>query len=207
MSPQRSNRSRLIEGTLRCLERLPTERITARAIAAEAGANIASITYHFGSKDDLVTAAVIEGLDRWLADIADRLDEVTAETPGGRFRRAAAIIEESRQRNTGLARNFVGALAKAQHDARLRELLAKGFRDTRPDLATVLGLGDDRAGLDAAGLVLSLFHGLLIQVLLDPALAIDGDRMTAAQVRLRSVLPAGRPQANPRDCHAQDQDR
>lgn len=202
MSPQRSNRSRLIEGTLRCLERLPPERITARAIAAEAGANIASITYHFGSKDDLVTASVIEGLDRWLADIADCLDEVTAETPGARFRRAAAIIEESRQRNTGLARNFVGALAKAQHDARLRELLAKGFRDTRPDLATVLGLGDDRAGLDAAGLVLSLFHGLLIQVLLDPALAIDGDRMTAAQVRLRSVLPADRPQANPRDCHA-----
>ena len=190
MSPQRSNRSHLIEGTLRCLERLPPERITARAIAAEAGANIASITYHFGSKDNLLTTAVIEGLDRWLADIADRLDDLAAQTPEARFRRAAAIIEESRQRHAGLARNFVGALAKAQHDQQLRELLAKGFRDTRPNLATVLGLGDDQAGLDTAGLVLSLFHGLLIQTLLDPALAIDGDRMKAAQIRLRTVLPA-----------------
>jgi AcrR family transcriptional regulator len=172
------------------LERLPPERITARAIAAEAGANIASITYHFGSKDNLLTTAVIEGLDRWLADIADRLDDLAAQTPEARFRRAAAIIEESRQRHAGLARNFIGALAKALHDQQLRELLAKGFRDTRPNLATVLGLGDDQAGLDTAGLVLSLFHGLLIQTLLDPALAIDGDRMKAAQIRLRTVLSA-----------------
>lgn len=190
MSPQRSNRSNLIEGALRCLERLPPERITARTIAAEAGANIASITYHFGSKDNLVTEAVIEGLDRWLADIASRLDDLASRDPAARFRRAAAVIEESRRRHTGLARNFVGALAKAQHDDRLRELLAKGFRDTRPSLAAVLGLGDDQAGLDAAGLVLALFHGLLIQLLLDPALAIEGHRMEAAQIRLRKVLPA-----------------
>ena len=190
MSPQRSNRSHLIEGTLRCLERLPPERITARAIAAEAGANIASITYHFGSKDNLVTTAAIEGLDRWLADIANRLEDLATQTPATRFRRAAAIIEESRRQHTGLARNYVGALAKAQHDQQLRDLLAKGFRDTRPNLAGVLGLGDDQTGLDAAGLVLSLFHGLLIQTLLDPTLAIDGDRMQAAQIRLRTILPA-----------------
>lgn len=189
MSPQRSNRSHLIEGTLSCLERLPPERITARAIAAEAGANIASITYHFGSKDNLVTEAVIEGLDRWLADIADRLGDLTSQTPSTRFWRAAAVIEESRRHHTGLARNFVGALAKAQHDNRLREMLAKGFHDTRPNLAAVLGLGDDQAGLDAAGLVLSLFHGLLIQMMLDPELAIEGNRMQAAQIRLRKILP------------------
>ncbi|HET6213291.1 MAG TPA: TetR family transcriptional regulator, partial [Micromonosporaceae bacterium] len=59
MSPQRSNRANLIEGTLCCLERLPAERVTARAIAQESGANLASITYHFGSKDNLVTAAVV----------------------------------------------------------------------------------------------------------------------------------------------------
>ncbi|HCT75892.1 MAG TPA: hypothetical protein DGT23_04735, partial [Micromonosporaceae bacterium] len=118
----------MIEGTLRCLDRLPPEQITARAIAAEAGANIASITYHFGSKDNLVTEAVIEGLDRWLADIAHRLGDLASQTPATRFRRAAAVLEESRQRHTGLARNFVGALAKAQHDNRLRELDRKSTR-------------------------------------------------------------------------------
>jgi AcrR family transcriptional regulator len=187
--PQRSNRSLLIEGTLRCLERLPPERVTARAIAQESGANLASITYHFGSKDNLVTEAVIEGLDRWLADIAERLVGLDGRSPAARFRRAAEVVEASRRRHTGLVRNYVGALAKAQHDRRIREALAAGFRRARPNLAAVLGLGEDQPGVDAAGLVLALFHGLLYQVTLDPALGIEGDRMRRAQNRLRPVLP------------------
>jgi AcrR family transcriptional regulator len=190
VSPQRSNRSNLIEGTLRCLERLPPERITARAIAEESGANLASLTYHFRSKDNLVTEAVIEGLDRWLAEIDDRLDDLRSRSPAARFRRAAEVFETTRRRHAGLARNFVGALAKAQHDPRVRELLADGYRRTRPRVASLLGLGDDMAGEDTGGLVLALFHGLLLQVLLDPALAIDGARMERAQARLLRVLPA-----------------
>jgi AcrR family transcriptional regulator len=189
MSPQRSNRSRLIEGTLRCLERLPPERITARAIAAESGANLASIAYHFGSKDNLVTEAVILGLDRWLEDIDRRLAELPSQEPAARFRGANEVIERSRKRHSGLAKNLVGALAKAQHDPRVRELLAAGFKRTRPNVAAVLGLGDDQAGHDAAGLALAMFNGLLFQVLLDPALAIDGERMERAQARLLRILP------------------
>ena len=189
MSPQHSNRSRLVEGTLRCLERLPPERITARAIAKESGANLASITYHFGSKDALVTEAVIEGLDRWLEEIDRRLGDLESQEPAARYRRAGEVIERSRRRHTGLAKNFVGALAKAQHDPRIGELLAAGFRRTRPNVASLLGLGDDRAGEDAAGLVLALFNGLLFQVLIDPGLAIEGNRLERAQARLLRVLP------------------
>jgi AcrR family transcriptional regulator len=191
VSPQRSNRSNLIEGTLRCLERLPPERITARAIADESQANLASITYHFGSKDNLVTEAVIEGLDRWLAEIAGGLGQLASQEPPARFRRAGDVMEITRRRHTGLARNFLGALAKAQHDPRVRDILAEGFRRTRPNVAALLGLGSDQAGEDAAGLVHSIFAGLLFQVLLDPTLAIEGERMERAQVRLRSVLPDG----------------
>lgn len=189
MSPQRSNRAQLVEGTLRCLERLPPERVTARAIAKESGANLASITYHFGSKDDLVTEAVIEGLDRWLAEIARGLGVLAAQDPAARFRRAGEVVEATRQRHTGLARNFIGALAKAQHDRRVRELLAAGFHRSRPRVAALLGLGADQAAHDAAGLVLALFDGLLFQALLDPTLAIEGGRMDRAQARLRRLLP------------------
>lgn len=189
MSPQRSNRSQLIEGTLRCLERLPAERVTARAIAAKSGANLASITYHFGSKDNLVTEAVIEGLDRWLDEVAARLGDLERSPPATRFRRAAEVIETTRRRHAGLAKNFVGALAKAQHDTRVRELLAAGFRRSRPNVAVLLGLGPDQPGEDAGGLVLALFNGLLFQTLLEPSLAIEGERMERAQARLRTVLP------------------
>lgn len=189
MSPQRSNRAQLIEGTLRCLERLPPERITARVIAAEAGANLGSIGYHFGSKDALVTEAAIEGLDRWLADIDDRLGDLAAESPETRFQHAVEVLEESRREHTGLARNYLAALAMSQHDYRIRDLLANGFRRARPNVAAVLGLGADQAGSDAAGLLLGLFHGMLLQVLLDPTLAVDGDRFARARARLLAVLP------------------
>jgi AcrR family transcriptional regulator len=189
VSPQRSSRSKLIEGTLRCLERLPPERVTARAIAKESRANLASIGYHFGSKDKLVTEAVIEGLDRWLAEVAAGLGELESQDPADRYRRAGEVIEASRARHTGLAKNFVGALAKAQHDPRVKETLAAGFLRTRPSVASILGLGSDQPGEDAAGLVLALFDGLLFQTLLDPGLAIEGDRMQRAQARLRTVLP------------------
>jgi AcrR family transcriptional regulator len=189
MSPQRSNRDQLVEGALRCLERLPAERITARAIADEAGANLASIGYHFGSKDDLVTAAVIEGLDRWLDEIERMLGDLRSTTAAGRFRRANAVIEETRQRHTGLAQTFFAAVAKAPHDPAVRDQLAEGFRKTRPAVAGLVELGNDQAGLDAAGLALAQFYGLLLQTLLDPALAIDGDRLQQAQQRLSRLTP------------------
>ena len=187
MSPQRSSRDQLVEGTLRCLERLPAERITARAIADESGANLASIGYHFGSKDDLVIAAVIEGLDRWLGEIERMLGDLQSMTAAERFRRASVVIQQTRQRHTDLARTFFAAVAKAPHDARVRERLAAGFRRTRPAVAALLGLGEDQAGLDAAGLVLAQFYGLLLQTLLDPALAVDGDRLQQAQERLHRL--------------------
>jgi AcrR family transcriptional regulator len=189
VSPQRSNRATLVEGALRCLERLPPEQITARVIAAEAGANLASITYHFGSKENLVTEAAITGLDRWLAEIGDRLAGLGTADLAERFRRAHEAVELTRREHLGLARNYVAALAMGQHDSRVRETLAAGFHRSREEVAALLGLGSDRAGIDCAGLVLSMFHGLLIQVLLDDALAIDGERMTKAQRRLRRVLP------------------
>jgi AcrR family transcriptional regulator len=189
MSPQRSNRSRLLEGTLRCLERLPPERVTARAIAKESQANVASIAYHFGSKDELVTEAVIAGLDRWLAEISRVLGDLDGLERAARLERAGLVIDATRDLHTGLARNFLGALAKAQHDPRVRERLAEGFRTTRARVAELLDLGSDQAGEDAAGLVHSLFTGLLFQALLDPDLAIEGRRMSRAQARLRSALP------------------
>lgn len=188
MSPQHSNKAALLDGALRCLERLPPDQVTARAIATESGANLASISYHFGSKDNLVTEAAILGLDRWLVEIGRRLDAVAATDPAERFRLAHQVVDETRDEHLGLARNYVVAMARGQHDERLRETLAAGFHRSRRDLAVVLGLGTDRAGTDCAGLVLAMFHGLLIQVLLDPGLGVDGVRMLEAQARLGSIL-------------------
>jgi AcrR family transcriptional regulator len=188
VSPQRSNRQALVEGTLRCLERLPPERITARAIADEAGANLASIPYHFGSKDELVTEAAILGLDRWLEEI----DAAMAEDDGhSRLDLAADAMERTRRAHTGLARGFAAALVRGGHDPRLRARLVEGFSRTRPRLAELLSLGTDEAGEDAAGLVHSMFVGLLLQELLDEELRIEGARRERAFARLGEALGGG----------------
>jgi AcrR family transcriptional regulator len=187
MSPQRSHRDQLIDGALRCLKRLPAERITARAIAEESGANLASIAYHFGSKDGLVTAAVIEGLDRWLAEVERALAALESGARAERFRQAKAVIERTRRRHVGLVRNFVTALAMAPHDPLVRVQLVSGCRRTRPAVAALFELGSDQAGRDAAGLVLAMFYGLMIQVQLDSGLAIAGKRFDAAMGRMMGI--------------------
>ncbi len=189
MSPQPSHRAHLIEGALRCLERLPPEQITARAIAREAGANLGSIVYRFGSKDALLTEAVITGLDRWLMDVSESLTHLSSVDSARRLDRAGLAIDASRRRHRGLVRNFIGALARARHDPVIRRRLADGFSKTRPAVARLLALGVDQAGQDAAGLLHAMFVGLVFQVSLDPALAIEGTRMRRAQVRLRRALP------------------
>jgi AcrR family transcriptional regulator len=59
-----------LEGALRCIEQKGYGAITTRDIAAAANANVASITYHFGSKEALIGEALAEGFRLWFAEFA-----------------------------------------------------------------------------------------------------------------------------------------
>lgn len=191
---QPSNREKLLEATLRCFDQLPLDKITVRAIATEAAANPASVIYHFGSRDALLSAAAVEGLDRWLAELAAELQSVSADDPGAHagppLMQVAAMVAATRTARAPLTRAYVTAVAMSLHDAAVRRTLAGGFRRARPALATVLGLGDDLTGHDAAGLLLAMFHGMLVQTVLDDDLAIDGPRLDAGLARVASAAPA-----------------
>ncbi len=189
MSPQHSNRAALIEGTLRCLERLPTEQVTARVIAAESEANLASIGYHFGSKENLVAQAASEGLHRWLAEVAAGLADLPDGAPAMKLSRAVELVDQTRERHKGLARNFLIALARAVHDEPMRRMLAESFRSARANVVRMLDLGEDRAGEDAAAILIATFDGFLIRALLHPEFSIDTQRMTAAGRRLLKFAP------------------
>jgi AcrR family transcriptional regulator len=188
---QPSNREKLLDATLRCLDRLPLDRITVRAIAVEAGANPASIIYHFGSRDALLSAATVEGLDRWLAELASGLDAITGDDSTARLAHAAALAAATRTSRMPLARAYLTALAMSLHDETVRRTLAEGFRRARPALAAVLGLGDDDAAADASGLLLGMFHGMLVQTMLDDRLAIDGARFESGLARMNAAIGGG----------------
>lgn len=74
----------LIEAAVRVLSRDGLAATTTRKIAAEAGVNISTLHYYFGSKDDLLVAvieAVIDGITGTLQDIqTDRGLRIAMET-------------------------------------------------------------------------------------------------------------------------------
>src|SRR5436853_7888040 len=62
---QPSHRDQLIEGAIECLRTKGYARTTARDIAKAADANLASIGYHFGSKEALLNEAIIRTCEQW----------------------------------------------------------------------------------------------------------------------------------------------
>ena len=188
MSPQHSNREALIEGTLRCVEERPSAKITARDIAAASGANIGSIVYHFGSKDALVACAIEEGFRRWLAELAGEMGDIASLDQAGRLAKAIESLRAGLKRHRGLVNVFFAALARAPHDAELREVLARSYADSRQGVAALLGLGEDETALEAASLVLASFDGLLVQALVDETRWPDVAAFSRGAERLSRLL-------------------
>jgi AcrR family transcriptional regulator len=168
---------------------MPVEQITARVLAAESGANLASIGYHFGSKDALLTAAVVEGLDRWLLHIAERLAELPRQHDHSAvIRQAVDVVNQTRHEHESVARAFVASLARGHHDPEVAQRLTSGFMRTRPRVAELLDLGSDSTGTDAGAVMHALFTGLLVQSLLSEELVLDAARTQAALHRIARTL-------------------
>lgn len=59
---RQANEEKLLNATLDCIEREGLHNVTSRMIANQAGTNLASITYYFQSKDNLVKQALERSL-------------------------------------------------------------------------------------------------------------------------------------------------
>lgn len=69
MKPREKDvRQRIIEATIEVIEKRGIASLTVRSIARTAGVNIAAINYYFGSKDQLLDAALLLTLDNAFAD-------------------------------------------------------------------------------------------------------------------------------------------
>jgi AcrR family transcriptional regulator len=187
VSPQRSNRDALIDGALQCLAENPAANVTARDIANRSNANLASIGYHFGSKNGLLAEAMVEGFRRWFMEVALELADLPLGDPGARLRRAVEVVSLGAERHVGLARAFLAALASAPHDVRVRGPLVESYRESRAAIAGLIGLGEDEVGQDAAALLIAVFDGLLIQAMLEPSWELSAARVAAAQDRLADL--------------------
>jgi AcrR family transcriptional regulator len=195
---QPSNRDNLLKGAMKCLRTKGYAHTTARDIAAASGANLASIGYHFGSKESLLNEALIKmfrqrnwkvGAEAIDGDHASTLDRLRAIFVG-----AGKVFEAPRPVFVA----FLEAIAQAGRSPDLREPLADFYRDARKGIAVTIRslLGPDGAKLGREAevmgtLLMALFDGLVLQWVLDPDEAPTGEELfDALAVTMRIALEA-----------------
>lgn len=169
------HREDLLVGARRCLAERGYARTTARDLVAASGTNLASIGYHFGSKDALLNEALGAAFHEWAERVrALAQDAVPPDpTPTQLLVASWGAMLRSFEEFRGLAVACVEALAQAQHQPEVRTQLAQTYADVRTEVAGLLRheLGElpDDTARTLASFQIALCDGLLLQWLLDPA--------------------------------------
>jgi AcrR family transcriptional regulator len=182
--PQRSHRDQLLEGAVQCLKTKGYARTTARDIAAAADANLASIGYHFGSKEALLNQAVVHISNEALRRSAEAAFAAEADTPLGRMAASWVAMLDSFAGDEGSLRVFFEAASQSQATPELHETMAAQYRRQRDDIAEMVRatLGaDSEADLRVvASFLIAVYDGFALQWLLDPKDTPSGEQLTSA---------------------------
>jgi AcrR family transcriptional regulator len=187
------HRERLLAGARRCLFERGYARTTARDIVAASGTNLASIGYHFGSKEALLNAAMIEAIDEWGEELKGALitdTDVGSMDPIERFESIWTRVIESFEAHRPLWVATFEAFVQAQHSPELREQLAAGHEEARFGLAALFqgtdeSMVDERVAQTVGSFYVALMSGLITQWLLDAQRAPSGGAMAEA---LRTIV-------------------
>jgi AcrR family transcriptional regulator len=179
------HREDLLEGAKRCLLEKGFVRTTARDIVKESGTNLASIGYHYGSKDALLAAAyvsIVEGVSAaWDEGEGVKID---AE-PGSveRFREAWSHIIGTMRDPGSPWRLSMEIVAMGDQLPGVRDHLARAQREAARSLVPLFmgGLEEDvpEEDVDTLGkFYTTLMTGLIAQWHFDPGTAPDAGELT-----------------------------
>jgi AcrR family transcriptional regulator len=188
------HREDLLDGAKRCLLEKGFVRTTARDIVRESGTNLASIGYHYGSKDALLAEAYVD----LIANLGEGFDgfggDGTVGEPGSleRFQEVWANVTRSFREARPV---WMLTFEVITDDGRLpgvREHLVKAQDEGRRGLVPMLMGGresdvDDETLRTVGGFYQTLLNGLCVQWLFDPESATDASHLTEG---LRRVIEA-----------------
>jgi AcrR family transcriptional regulator len=190
------HREDLLDGAKRCLYEKGYARTTARDIVAASGTNLASIGYHYGSKEALLNAALMSATEDF-GEAVDRLigDAPPAADPFERFEaiwaRVIAVYGDYRP----LWSATFESLSQVDHAEEVRAFFARVQGFAHAELSRLwFGTPDDVEVTDpeqvrVGALLQALLIGLMGQMLIDPAQAPTARDLAAA---LRTMVgPAG----------------
>ncbi|MDQ3762271.1 MAG: TetR/AcrR family transcriptional regulator [Actinomycetota bacterium] len=194
------HREALLEGARRCLLERGYARTTARDLVAASGTNLASIGYHFGSKEALLNRALQQCFDDYLQQITQIVFADPGATPFQRVRASWEALVNTFEQHRPLQVALVEALAQAQRVPEMRAQLADCYERLRATVADMVrasvdGLSDPTAR-HVASFLIAVYDGLHVQWLLDPQRAsTPNELMAALEVALPAALAAE--QGNP----------
>ena len=177
-SARGTHREALLQAARALIRQRGYGNITARDLVAASGTNLASIGYHFGSKEALLNEATGQALEEW----AETISQATrAETSAGAHERMAAawralLGDFDRVRPYFLA--FIEAVVRSARSPELAQQLAAHYDKQRDRVAAMLeeaaggALGEESARRIATFLI-AMSDGLMLQSLVDPSRAAE----------------------------------
>jgi AcrR family transcriptional regulator len=186
-------RQRLLDATRRCVRSRGLAGTTSRDITGAADANLAAITYHFGSKDELVAEALLAGLREWLDPALIALTE--SDDPATGMLTAVQTLITTFDQHRDEAPAHLEALVQAPrlpalHEgvlalwSELRRLLSEQLAQMRHDDL----LPDWIDPQPMAALLVAVANGVVLQATVDP----DGASVDAMAGQLAGLLLAAR---------------
>ncbi|MFJ5264465.1 TetR/AcrR family transcriptional regulator [Streptomyces sp. NPDC088387] len=185
------HREDLLDGAMRCLLEKGFARTTARDIVKESGTNLASIGYHYGSKDALLAQAYVALVERLGDDF---------EAEGGEFDGAPGSLERFGEVWTNIIgtmrapgsvwRLSMEILTMGDRMPEVRDHLARAQREAARGLIAMLMGGREEDIPDDELATLGKFYttlmtGLIAQWTFDPKTAPTAEELTEG---LRRVL-------------------
>jgi len=189
------HREDLLAAAKKCLYERGYTNTTARDLVAASGTNLASIGYHFGSKEALLNAALDEALDEW----GDRVRKTVAakrmraRDPLSRFSAIWSAITESFAGDGPYWIAVFEALVQAQHSPQIRRLLGQAMQHGRERITASLEEDQPRADAKRArtsgALYQALMFGVAAQWLIDPEHAPSGRDLAAALREIVARIP------------------
>ncbi|MFE9857058.1 TetR/AcrR family transcriptional regulator [Streptomyces sp. NPDC005780] len=168
------HREDLLEGAKRCLLEKGYARTTARDIVAASGTNLASIGYHYGSKEALLNLAFIKVTEEWgdvLTDEPERAVDDDPRAPLDQFRETWERVIGSYEQTRSVWQLQMEVISRIDTDPELQKALAGPQREGRNGLAeNMLGIDPETEPEKArvAGLFCqALLAGVMVQWMMD----------------------------------------
>jgi AcrR family transcriptional regulator len=186
------HREDLLEGAKRCLLEKGFARTTARDIVKESGTNLASIGYHYGSKDALLAQAYVSLVDGMSFEWGERLEGA----PGSleRFREVWSNVVASLREPGSMWRLSGEIMAMGDQLPEVRDQLSLAQREGGRGLVSLLmGVPEEEVSDETADTLgafyMVVMSGLIMQWTFDPKTAPDAEQLTEG---LRQVLEGAR---------------